>query len=381
MKMLHALIFAGAAATLAAGCTKVQGSEPKPARPVKIQAVTLAPPQAGLKYSATIEPFQQVSLAFKTSGYVDDLVRRRGADGLSRIAQAGDMVTRGTVLARVRDTDYRERVNQGRAKLSESRASLQKSTLDLDRARTLFAAESLTKPDLDAAQASFDAAQARVTAAQAEIELAMIALRDTSLVAPATGVLLDRKIEVGTLVGAGSVGFMLGDVSAVKARFGIPDSMIQTVTLGDRLGVTIDALAGTTFPGRVTALAPAADPHSRVFDVEVTIPNAEGRLRPGMIGAVSLDPKPAAAAQSNAAHSPLLVPLGAVIKAPGDTPAYALLLVESHVDGDVARLHKVELGEVMGNGVAVLNGVSRGDRVIVTGANQLIDGERVRVIP
>jgi RND family efflux transporter MFP subunit len=381
MKMLHALLFAGAAATLATGCTKVQGSEPKPARPVKIQAVTLAPPQAGLKYSATIEPFQQVSLAFKTSGYVDDLVRRRGADGLARIAQAGDMVTRGTVLARVRDTDYRERVNQGRAKLSESRASLQKSTLDLDRARTLFAAESLTKPDLDAAQASFDAAQARVTAAQAEIELAMIALRDTSLVAPATGVLLDRKIEVGTLVGAGSVGFMLGDVSAVKARFGIPDNMIQTVTLGDRLGVTIDALAGTTFPGRVTALAPAADPHSRVFDVEVTIPNAEGRLRPGMIGAVSLDPKPAAAAASNAAHSRLLVPLGAVVKAPGDTPAYALLLVESHIDGDVARLHQVELGEVMGNGVAVLNGVSRGDRVIVTGANQLIDGERVRVIP
>lgn len=382
MKMLHALLFAGAAATLAAGCTKVQGSERQPARPVKIQAVALAPPQAGLKYSATIEPFQQVSLAFKTSGYVDDLVRRRGADGLSRIAQAGDMVTRGTVLARVRDTDYRERVNQGRAKLSESRASLQKSTLDLDRARTLFAAESLTKPDLDAAQAAFDAAQARVMAAQAEIELAMIALRDTSLLAPATGVLLDRKIEVGTLVGAGSVGFMLGDVSAVKARFGIPDSMIQTVTLGDRLGVTIDALAGTTFPGRVTALAPAADPHSRVFDVEVTIPNADGRLRPGMIGAVSLDPKPAAASQSTeAAHSPLLVPLSAVVKAPGDTPAYALLLVESHVDGDVARLHKVELGEVMGNGVAVLNGVSRGDRVIVTGANQLIDGERVRVIP
>jgi RND family efflux transporter MFP subunit len=380
MKMLHALLLAGAAATLTAGCTRVQGSEPKPARPVKIQAVALAPPQAGLKYSATIEPFQQVSLAFKTSGYVEDLIRRPDADGRSRLAQAGDMVTRGTTLARVRGADYQERVNQGRAKLSESRASLQKATLDLDRARTLFAAESLTKPDLDAAQASFDAAQARVTAAQAEIELAMIALRDTSLVAPATGVLLDRKIEIGTLVGAGSVGFMLGDVSAVKARFGIPDNMVHTVTLGDRLGVTIDALAGTTFPGRVTALAPAADPHSRVFDVEVTIANAENRLRPGMIGVVSLESNPTAAPNSNAAH-PLLVPLSAVVKAPGDTPAYALLLVESHVDGDVARLHRVELGEVMGNGVAVLNGVSRGDRVIVTGANQLIDGERVRVIP
>src|SRR5262249_53209452 len=154
----------------------------------------------------------------------------------------------------------------------------------------------------------------------------------TALIAPATGVLLERKIEIGTLVSPGSVGFLLGDVSAVKARFGIPDNMIQTVKLGDRIGVTIDAVTGTTFPGRVTALAPAADPHSRVFDVEVTIPNDDGRLRPGMIGTVSL------AANAAVSASPLLVPLSAVVKAPGDTPAYALLVVESHPDGDVARL-------------------------------------------
>lgn len=384
MRTLHALsvfVIVGAAASVAAGCTKVQGSEPKPARPVKVHSVALAPPQAGLKYSATIEAFQQVSLAFKTSGYVDDLVRRAGADGRSRAAQAGDIVTRGTVLARVHEADYRERVNQGQAKLSEGNASLQKATLDLNRARTLFAADSLTRPDLDAAQAAFDAAQARVVAARAEIELAMSALRDCALVAPATGVLLERKIEVGTLVAPGSVGFLLGDVSAVKARFGIPDSMIQTVTLGDRLGVTIDAVTGTTFPGRVTALAPAADPHSRVFDVEVTIPNSDGRLRPGMIGTVALSPNTAAATATTAATQPLIVPLGAVVKASGDTPGYALLVVETHPDGDLARLHRVELGEVMGNGVAVLNGAARGDRVIVTGANQLIDGERVRVIP
>src|SRR5262249_32270232 len=160
-----------------------------------------------------------------------------GADGRVRVAQAGDIVSRGTVLARVHEADYRERVNQGQAKLAEGRASLRKASLDLDRARTLFAADSLIKPDLDSAQASFDAAEARVVAAQAEIQLATIALHDTALIAPATGVLLDRKIEVGTLVSPGSVGFLLGDVSAVKARFGIPDSMIQTVTLGDHLGV------------------------------------------------------------------------------------------------------------------------------------------------
>jgi RND family efflux transporter MFP subunit len=193
-------------------------------------------------------------------------------------------------------------------------------------------------------------------------------------------VLLERKIEVGSLVGAGTVGFTLGDVSAVKAHFGVPDSMIHAVTLGERMGVAVDAVAGATFPGRVTALAPAADPHSRVFDVEVTIPNSDGRLRPGMIGTVALGPKPATTPAATA-QQPLLVPLGAVVKAPGETPAYALLVVEKQGDGEVARLHRVQLGEVMGTGVVVLNGAAPGDRVVVTGANQLIDGDRVRVIP
>jgi RND family efflux transporter MFP subunit len=374
--LLGAAGVAGAAGAI--GCTtRVETTEKKPARPIKVQQAMLAPAQGGIRYSATIEAFQTVPLAFKSSGYIDHLVERPGADGRRRVAQAGDKVTKGMTLAHVRDADYRERLAQGNAKLSEVDAALTKAKLDLDRAKTLFAAESLTKPDLDAAQASFDAAQARVSAARADIELASIALRDTTLVSPAPGVLLERKIEVGSLVSAGSVGFLLGDVSAVKARFGIPDSMIQAVKLGEPISVTIDAVAGQPFAGRVTAIAPAADPQSRVFDVEVTIPNNTGTLRPGMIGAVTID-GPHAAAQ---AAPTLTVPLNAIVRAPGNTPGYALLVVETKGDTDVARLRRVDLGDVQGNGVAVLRGVAAGDRVIVTGATLLSDGDPVRIIP
>jgi RND family efflux transporter MFP subunit len=240
-----------------------------------------------VRYSATIEAFDQVTLAFKTTGYVDDLLRRTGADGRLRAAQAGDRVTKGTVLARVRAADYRERVSQGKAKLAEGDAGLTKARLDLDRAKALFVADSLTKPDLDAAQANFDAAEARMAAARADVELALSSLRDCEMISPSTGVILERRIEVGTLAAAGTIGFVLGDVSSVKARFGIPDGMIHSVQRGDRIGVMVEAMAGTTFAGRVTAIAPVADPQSRVFDVEVTIPNAESHLRPGMIGTVS----------------------------------------------------------------------------------------------
>jgi RND family efflux transporter MFP subunit len=391
MRTWFVVVAMTAGASLAAGCTKVQGREAKPARPVTIHAVAAAPAPAAIRYSATIEPFQQVPLAFKGSGYVDTVVIRKGADGRPRVAQPGDHVAKGLVLARVREADYRERVTQAQAKFNEGDASLRKAKLDLDRASALFAAESLTKPDLDAAQAAYDGAQARMLATRADIELAQIALRDTELVAPASGVLLERRIEIGTLVGAGTIGFVLGDVSSVKAHFGIPDMMIHAVALGDRIDVAIEA-AGAVFSGRVTALAPAADSESRVFDVEVTIPNADGRLRPGMIGTVGVgNPAPSVPAGSPAR---LTIPLSAVVKASPALsessstraegvagPGYAVLVVERQPDGEVARLRPVELGDVTGNGVEVVKGVSAGERVIVSGASLVADGDRVRVMP
>jgi multidrug efflux system membrane fusion protein len=253
-----------------------------------------------------------------------------------------------------------------------------KARADLDRARTLYAADSLTKTDMDAAQANFDSAAAHIAAAKADIEMAANALRDCALIAPATGVLLERKIEVGSLVGAGTVGFTLGDVSAVKAHFGIPDSVVPSVKLGDPIGVVVDAIAPAPFAGRITAIAPAADPHSRVFDVEVTIRNQHGRLRPGMIGTVVVGPSSEPAADS---QQQLALPLDAIVRSGDGARHYAVLVVERQGDAEIARMRRVELGDVIGNGVAVTSGVSLGDRVVTAGATMLHDGDRVRVLP
>jgi RND family efflux transporter MFP subunit len=379
MRTPSAVVAIVAAGWLASGCSHPKAAEPKAAQPVKTQAVAAASPQPGVRYSASIEPFEQVQLAFKASGYIDAVMQRRGADGRPRAMQAGDRVTKGAVLAHVRDIDYRERLNQSQAKLAETEASLTKSRLDLERARMLFGADSLVKPDLDAAQASFDAAQARIIAARADIELAENALRDCTLVSPATGVVLERRIEVGTLAGAGTVGFVLGDLSSVKARFGIPDGMIQSVKPGDAIDVIVDAVAAQPFAGRITAIAPTADPQSRVFDVEVTIANQDGRLRPGMIGTVAVDARPGMVAA--AAPLPLTVPLTAVVRSQAGAGEFAVLVVERKGDAAVARVRRVELGEVMGNAIAVLSGVTAGEQVIVSGTTLLVDGDSVRVLP
>ena len=375
----HPLIAAMVAiAPFAAGCTAPQAKEPKPGQPVRTHVVARTLPETRVRYSASIEAFDQVLLSFKAPGYIDDVLRRSGADGRLRVAQAGDRVTKGTVLAHVRDADYRQRVTQGRARLAEAEAAVVKAGLDLERARTLFASESLTKPDLDAAQAASDAANARVAAVGADIELAEIALRDCALTAPATGVILERRIEVGTLAGTGTVGFVLGDLSAVKARFGIPDGMIQSIALGQPIDVTVEAVAGTTFSGRVTAIAPAADLQSRVFDIEVAISNHDGRLRPGMIGTVALGDAVAAGAD---ASPHVVVPLTAVVRSDAGPGRFSVVVVQREQSNEIARLRPVELGEVTGNVIAVRKGLNAGEHVVVSGATLLVDGDRVRALP
>jgi RND family efflux transporter MFP subunit len=172
---------------------------------------------------------------------------------------------------------------------------------------------------------------------------------------------------------------VLGDLSSVKARFGIPDAMIQTVRPGDAIDVTVEAVGATTFAGHVTAIAPAADAQSRVFDVEVTIPNTDGRLRPGMIGTVAVGQ--ASRDDRALAHRPLAVPLSAVVRSEAGGGQFAVLVVERENALDVARLRRVELGEVMGNVIAVLKGVDAGQRVVVSGATLVVDGDPVRVLP
>ena len=381
MRTQRLIVAMAALGALASGCSKpqTQAAEPKSARPVKTQVVTATAPDTAVRYSASIEAFEQVTLSFKASGYVDELLRRTGADGRTRAAQPGDLVTKGTVLARVRETDYADRVNQGKARVAEADASLVKARLDLERAQTLFKADSLTKPELDAAQASFDGASARLKAAELDIQLALSSLRDCALVAPTGGIILERRIEVGTLASAGTVGFVIGDLGSVKARFGIPDSMIQSVRLGEPMAVTVDAIDGSAFTGRVTAVAPAADAQSRVFSVEVTIPNKDGRLRPGLIGTVAIDR--GAGPTPTADNAPLTVPLTAVVRSEAGTGQFAVVVVERENAVDVARVRPVQLGQVFGNVITVVTGVSLGERVVVSGPTLLAHGDPVKVLP
>lgn len=367
-----------ASTALAAACSKVEGREEPALRPVKVMETRIAAPASGVRYAVTIQPESEVSLAFKVAGYVSTIPQRRGADGRMRPLQAGDPIRNGETLATVQDSEYQERVNQLDGSLREMAATRAKAGRDLARAKALFETESLTRPDFDAALAAYDTASARMASVGAQVELAQISLRDTALVSPITGVVFERRVEIGSLVNGGSVGFLVGDVSSVKARFGVPDGLVHRIALGTPLRVTTEALSPDTFQGTVTAIAPSADPQGHVFSIEVTVPNSDGRLKPGMIGAVEVRPEPD---DADAAPSFPAVPLTAIVRSTAGGDEYAVFVVERNGDRDVARSRPVTLGTVRGNMMMVMSGLAAGDRVVVMGANLVHDQEHVHVIP
>jgi RND family efflux transporter MFP subunit len=153
---------------------------------------------------------------------------------------------------------------------------------------------------------------------------------------------------------------------------------VQRIELGQSLDVTTEAFPGTTFAGRVTAIAPQADAESRVFNVEVTIRNRDGRLRAGMIGTVDV---PTDAGDPRAEPAAASVPLAAVVRSEADSDRYAVFVVESSGDEHVVRARPVTLGAAVGDGVTVTSGLRPGERVVVMGATLVADGEAVRIIP
>jgi RND family efflux transporter MFP subunit len=362
-------------AAVNAACDGAQ-AEKAPPRPVRVELVQKEAAASGLRYSATIQPYEQVRLMFKASGYVRELRQVPGPDGRLRNLQQGDLVARGTVLARLNSADYEERANQARAQLAEAEAGLAKARADAARAEALYAEKALTRPDYDGATAGLASSTARAAAARAQLESAQIALGDTALVAPADGVILSRDVEIGTLAGAGTVGFVLADLTRVKAVFGVPDTLVQRVTVGAALSLTSDAFATLEFPGTITAVSPSADTQSRVFNVEVTMPNPKRLLKAGMIATVEV----ATPAAPDIAPGSPTVSVAAIVKSrrPG---AFAVFLADGPDGAATARARDVTLGRVSGNRVAVQSGLEVGDRVIVSGASLLVDGDAVRIIP
>ena len=391
-------ILSFAAVLTLAGCGKEEKVVPEPV-PVKVELVATQEVRHAWRYSGELRPDTEVQMEFKEPGYVAGLHQVKGADGRLRDIQVGDEIPAGTVLAHLRRNDYEASLNtavgqeqstQGallasQAQLDQAKADQKKADQDFERAQALYAAKAMTRPDYDAAVAQHDATtasvqaairqiearQGQLNAAQSDVVSARINLGDTNLIAPMPGVIIEKDVERGDLVAAGTRAFILDDIRVVKVNFGVPDSMLSHFKMGLPLPVQIEAL-GRTLTGRVTEIAASANNQSRVFNIQVTLPNRDRSLRVGMIATVRID-------QGTPQAVPV-VPMTALITAESGTNNYSVFTIQERDGKQFAQLKSVRIGEAVGKSVVINEGLLSGERIIVNRTNQLADGSLVRVV-
>jgi RND family efflux transporter MFP subunit len=393
--------FVTIAVVLASSCVGRAGGDtdnriPKAVRLATVEASSAVEPTT---YSAIIAPNAQVELAFRVSGYVVDVRQTKGADGRTRALEAGAALTKGLVLARIRATDYQAVVDKAQGSRNESTASvaaaesglveaqagLTQAEADFGRISTLWQQESVTTPVYDASKAKLDAARAKVdaanasvaaaqqraTAAAAQLEEARIALGDTELRAPFDSVLVERRVEIGTLVSPGTPAFTVADLQMVKVRFSVPDTALDLFQTGRLLAVSVDAYSNERFEGRVLSVAPAADPKARSFEIIVAIDNPTLKLRSGMIASIEV--------RNDATdHRQVRIPIDALVHDPARDRYVVYTVVPK--DGDTATVKAIEVrpGPLVGNQVSILDGLSAGQRIVASGANVLEPGDAVK---
>jgi RND family efflux transporter MFP subunit len=338
---------------IVAGCN----GEPSPAQseaaaqaatPVRIAVVESTQAEDRVRAVGTLGPRDEVRLSFKVGGIVERLS-----------VEAGDSVRRGQSLATLRQAEVD-------ASLRQAAESVAKARRDLDRGRRLRADEVATEEQVQDLETAYNVAQAAESAARFNARFARIE-------APVDGLVLERHAEPDELVQAGQTVLVVGATGAGwVVRVALADRDVVRVKDGDAATLRFDAFPGQRFDGTVRRIAPAADPRTGTFEVEVEVRPAAGtRFVRGLVAQAELLLPPAEGVAGRA-----VVPVTALVDAEGSTAQVFVFDAQA----GVARRKQVSIGALLGDRVEVLAGLEAGEQVITDGAAWLTDGRAVRLV-
>jgi RND family efflux transporter MFP subunit len=206
----------------------------------------------------------------------------------------GSRVRRGQTLLTM-ETDYARLAIQGaEADLARARAAEAEARRELDRKKGLLSTESIPQATFDRAQAALDQAVAAQRSAEVALATAKQRLADSVMRSPMTGVVSERRTDVGEHLGDAGVAFVIVQTAPLRLRFSVPERFLSELKTGQQVAARVDPYPGEVFRGRIKTVGGVIDPSTRTFFAEAEFPNTDGRLRPGLFARVDLGADPGA---------------------------------------------------------------------------------------
>ena len=307
--------------------------------PVKTEPVERGDVALYVQTHARLEAERWVSVVAWVQGMVTELA-----------VEEGDRVAEGDVLARLNKEELALKVEQAEVVLEQAASAY-------ERTKALYERQLVSEEE-------YDAAWHQMKNIEVSLKEARINLDHADVLAPISGTVMQRLVEVGDVVRANDQVFAVADVDPLLARIHVPEKRMLQIRKGQEARITVDSVPDKTFVGRIRMISPGVDPQSGTVKVTLEIPAASGLLKPGMFAKVRI---------VTASHlRTLIIPKKALVLETDEDDIFVF-------SQGVARRVRIQPGFVDGDRVEVVAGLAEGDQVITVGHEGLKDGARVRL--
>ena len=271
-------------------------------------------------------------------------------------ADRGDTVREGAPIAKIDDAILRAQVGQARAA-----AELAQQTWE--RRKRLFEEEQV------GSEIAYLEARATARQTAASLEGLEERLARTIVRAPFSGILDERHVDVGTMVGPGKTVGRIVDLTPIKVFAGVPERYASNVHAGAAATLRFEALGDETFTSWIRYVGATINPRSRTFPIEIELPNADGAIKPEMVASMSII--------RQQVEDAIVVPQDALIRV---EDGYVAFVTVDRGGVEIAEVRQLVLGPTRRNLVVVEEGLNVGENLIVVGQKSVADGDRVNLV-
>ena len=301
----------------------------------------------------TLKPYDEVVVSSELDGILKTIA-----------VDEGSPVTRGQLVAEIKETDYRLAVEQAAAALKQTEAALANAKLEHQRKEALYREELVTKQQFDDIVARLALTQGDVERAKAGLDLAKERLTKTKIFAPMAGSIKEKKVTSGDYIRNGTFLVSIIRTDLLKLAFSVPEKDVGSLRDGQDIVFTVDSFPGHEFKGRVKTLYPTLEEKTRSLMVEAQVVNQGGSLKPGFFTRVTLYTGPA--------KDTVVVPITALLYDNSTTKVFA-------VEGDRAKEKMVKIGRKYGEFMEIAEGLKAKEIVVTVGQSNLMEGVPVNV--
>jgi membrane fusion protein (multidrug efflux system) len=301
----------------------------------------------------TLKPDEEVVVSSEIDGILRELK-----------VQEGSVVSKGMLLARINDTDYRLELSRAEAALRQVNASLANAKVEFERKEALYKEGLVTRQQYDDIVARRLLAEGEVDRAGGTLDLAREKLAKTKIHAPIAGIIREKKVTPGDYIRNGTPLLYLTRNNPVKLSFTVTEKDVARLKIGQECLFKVDAFPEREFKGKLNVIYPNLEERTRSLQVEALVPNPQMLLKPGLFARVTI--------YTGDAVGKVVVPVTALLYENDKVKTFV-------VEQDKAKERVVRLGGKYGEYMEIVEGLKGGEQLIIVGQNNLAEGVKVNV--